>query len=130
MTLHRQVYFYLRDNGPATARQVADALGLSRQRATNTLHDLRLKGLSRPLAKAGRGCFHELVPGSRPPKDGRGHSPASKAALQEWSKINIWKTLAKRGRYPKPKPATALEQAWGFVPLPSRNCEDEKVVVE
>src|SRR5690242_13035145 len=108
MTLMRDVYLcLLRAEEPLTARQITERLGMPIRPGghptgpvSGALHDLARKGYTKPSGKPSRSCTHEIIPGRRPPRDGRGHAPGSKAALREYSKINILRLHHRLGRHP------------------------------
>ena len=119
------IFGYIRDNPGARTPQIAQALGLLREPATNSprtkivvqaIQKLRRAGRVRAIGKRGH---WEIVPGAKPPHDRRGDTPGSKLALASHSRVNGLKSLAKRGRYQQPVATTALEQAWGWLPRTS-----------
>jgi hypothetical protein len=130
MTTYKQslIYRYLRRNGPCSSRHLSEALGLTIKHgqdhpckaATEILQKLRTKGLAR---RVGNTYEWEVMPNTSPPRDKRGKSKGSRLALQGYGKINIAKLHAKLGYTPRPIATTALEQCWGWLPLPSRDCE-------
>ena len=129
----RDAWLFLKQYPGAWPRELCIHLGLRVYpgatnpycQAMQILDLMRKRGIVR---RAERGW--EIVPGSKPPQDRRGHSAGSKAALAKHSRHNVAKMRARHGIHVKPVATTALEQAWGWLPSISHGIDAQNAFID
>lgn len=133
MTIEARAFRCIRSHGPITPREVVKRIGHTMWGVRKAIYRLRDKGYVQRVDGA-----RFIAIKQRSPQDGRGSAPASRENLAlalpgEGAYAKARKMAEARGEIyvfrPTPKPATALEQAWGFLPVSvvdasNETCED------
>lgn len=127
MTIEADVFRLLRRDGPMKPQEIVRRLGHSTWGVRHAIYRLRDKGYIERTSKA-----RYVVTKRVTPKDGRGQSDASRQNLllalgREGGYAKARREAEARGDvyHPKPRARTALEQAWGFVPVSVVAAENE-----
>ena len=116
MTFQQRCFLAIRKNGgSASIAFVAGLLAADRERVTVALIGLTRRGW---LRRIGLGSYE--IARSGEPVDSRGMSIASQANLTAEGRargaVHLRTKASRKPIIPKPKPKTAIEQAWGFLP--------------
>jgi DNA-binding Lrp family transcriptional regulator len=127
-TIQCKVFKYLAANkAGAQCLPIATALGVGRKAVEDAVRSMLAKGLVRRVACkisttwTRQGTAYPVtynavkyltVKGKKPPKDMRGHHPASREA----ARLEYVRTSRNMPRRPIAKPAIALEEFWGIRP--------------
>jgi hypothetical protein len=117
MTKQERVWRAIKDAGcRLRAHEIADILGLPILAVSEALHNMRARGVVFITRGGGRSTTYALPPKAKYPCIGKGNAPASRKNLANpnwrvgFAKCTPGNPKSKR----KPKPAIALEQAWGW----------------
>ena len=122
MTIEADVFRFIKQHGPVLARDVSTRMKLPLWTTRKAIYRLCAKGHIKNIHDGRDGQYVSIK--DRAPKDGRGTADASRQNLllatpgegaYAWAK----KRAERRGEqyHPKPQAMTALEQAWGFLPV-------------
>jgi hypothetical protein len=115
MTIEASVYTAIKDASSSPTRgDIVRLLRLDSESVSAALLRLTKKGW---IGLSGtRNCTRYSILRDDMPKDGRGKGPGSARGRARSSKFNgEW--APKETGIPAPRPMTALEQAWGWMPL-------------
>jgi len=114
MTLRQRCYHYIRRVGCANVAAVASALGVSREQAGGTMRELMRSGW---LQREAYSIYSVLREGD--PVDSRGRNERSQMNLTTEGRMRAAEISKQRASNepcrPNPKPATLLEQCWGWM---------------
>jgi hypothetical protein len=128
MTVHQLVFDVLAEaGGPMALSSIAQKVPAPYQSVQSALQRMRHTGLVQKHNTLGVASAWSVIPGAKRPKDMRGRMPGSKAARLAYGGSYVGKphvNSLRNLRFVKlddqgnvlrnPKPAHALEQAWGW----------------